>query len=109
MQHAKFKSSSDTDACVRTLASFAVAVLAMVGIGGTVYKLAAPGGWLAQLLGQGFSGGPGVALALAVIGLSFWLIYGWASLSGRNGLSGLPVYVCAGAGVLYALQMVAAR
>jgi len=109
MPHAKLKSLSDTGACFRALASFAIALLVMIGIGGTVYRMAAPGGWLAQLFGRSFSGGLGVTLAFAVIGLSFWLIYGWASLSGRGRYSGLPVYLCAGAGALYALQMVMSR
>lgn len=109
MEHAKLKSLSDTGACFRALASFAIAILVMVGIGGTVYRMAAPGGWLAKLFGHSFSGELGVTLAFAVIGLSFWLIYGWASLSGRSRYSGLPVYLCAGAGVLYTLQTLLGR
>jgi hypothetical protein len=110
MNHpARLKMDSDTSGFFRALAGFAIAVLVMVGIGGTVYKLVAPGGWLAQLFGRSVAGGFGAILAFLVIGLCFWLTRGWVSISSRNRLSELPVYVFAGTGAIYALQMLMAR
>lgn len=106
MEHAKFTSLSDNSIFLRALAGLAMAVLVGVGVGGTAYRLAAPGGWLAQLFGRSLPGGLGAMLAFLAIGLCFWLMRGWLLRSGPNRYSELPVYLCAGAGVLYALQMV---
>jgi len=108
MEHAKFTFLSDTSIFFRALAGFAMAVLVGVGVGGTAYRLAAPGGWLSQLFGRSLPGGLGAMLAFVVIGLCFWLMRGWILRSGYNRYSELPVYLCAGAGVLYALQTVMA-
>jgi hypothetical protein len=104
MEHAKFKPLSDTSVFFRALAGFAMAVLIGVGVGGTAYKLAAPGGWLAQVFGRSLPGSLSAMLAFLVVGLCFWLMRGWILRSGGDRYSELPVYVCAGAGVLYALQ-----
>lgn len=106
MEHAKLTSLSDNSIFFRALAGFAMAVLVGVGVGGTAYKLAAPGGWLAHLFGGSLPGSLGVMLAFLVIGLCFWLMRGWIVRHGHNRYSELPVYACAGAGALYALQMV---
>lgn len=106
MDDAKFTSLSDTSIFFRALAGFAMAVLVGVGVGGTAYRLATPGGWLAQLFGRSLPGSVGAMLAFLVIGLCFWLMRGWILRSDSDRYSELPVYVCAGAGVLYALQTV---
>jgi hypothetical protein len=106
MNHpAKLKPISDTSVFFQALAGFAIAVLVMLGIGGTVYKLVTPGGWLAQLFGRGMAGGLGAILAFGVIGLCFWLSRGWFSVSSRNRYSEFPVYLFAGTGVIYAVQI----
>ena len=106
MDDANNTSLSDNSLFFLALASFAVAVLVGVGVGGTAYRLASPGGWLSQLFGRSLPGSLGAMLAFLVIGLCFWLMRGWILRSGDDRVSELPVYVCAGAGVLYALQTV---
>jgi hypothetical protein len=106
MEQTHFKPLSDTSVFFRALAGFAMAVLVGVGVGGTAYKLAAPGGWLAHLLGHSLPGSLGAIVAFLVIGLCFWLMRGWILRSSREWYSELPVYVCAGAGFLYSLQTV---
>jgi protein-S-isoprenylcysteine O-methyltransferase Ste14 len=106
MDDAKTTSLSDNSLFFRTLASIAVAVLVGVGVGGTAYRLATPGGWLSQLFGRSLPGSLGVLLAFLVIALCFWLVRGWMLRSGPDWHGELPVYLCAGAGVLYALQLV---
>jgi hypothetical protein len=106
MEHAKFDGLSDTSVFFRALAGFAVAILVGVGVGGTAYKLAAPGGWLAHLFGRSLPGSLGAMLAFMVIGVCFWLMRGWILRSSRARFAELPIYLCAGAGVLYALQTV---
>ncbi len=101
----RLKHASGTSIFFNSLMGFAVAVLVMLGIGGTVYKLVAPGGWLAQLFGRSMAGGFGAILAFMVIGLCFWLTRGWISVSSRNRYSEIPVYVFAATGLVYAVQL----
>ena len=65
----RLKHASDTSIFFNSLVGFAVAVLVMLGIGGTVYKLVAPGGWLAQLFGRSIAGGLGAILAFLLLSL----------------------------------------
>ena len=104
MERVTFTPPSDASIIFRALASFAVAALVGLGIGGTAYKLAAPDGWLAQLFGHSLPGSVCAMLAFLVIGICPWLMLAWMALSGRDRYSELPVYLCAGAGGLYALQ-----
>ena len=107
--HATVKPISDTSVFLRSIVGFAIAAMVVVGIGGTVYKLLAPGGWLAQLFGRSVAGGLGAVLAFLVIGLCFWLSRGWFSASSRNRYAELPVYLFAGMGLIYSVQMLMAR
>ena len=104
MERVTFTLPSDTGVFFRALASFAVAVLVGLGIGGTAYKLAAPDGWLARLFGHSLPGSVCAMLAFLVIGICPRLMLAWMALSGRDRYSELPVYLCAGAGGVYALQ-----
>jgi len=108
MERAKFEHLSDASVSVRALAAFAMAVLVGLGVGGTAYRLAIPGGWLAQLLGRSLPGSLAAILAFLVIAFCFWLMREWILRSGRDRYADLLAYLCAGAGVLYALQTVMA-
>lgn len=103
--HAKFKPTSDAGAFLQALLGFAIAALVMIGVGGTIYHLVAPGGWLAQLFGRSIAGGLAAMLAFLVIGVSAWLMRAWISITSRNRYSELFVYVFAVAGLVYVLQM----
>ena len=104
MERVTFAPPSDTGIFVRTLAGFVVAVLVGLGVGGTAYKLAAPDGWIAQLFGHSLPGSVCAMLAFLVIGICPWLMLARMALSGRDKYSELPVYLCAGAGGVYALH-----
>jgi hypothetical protein len=105
MNQAKLKHVSDTSAFFQALAGFVVAALVMIGVGGSVYHLVAPGGWLAQLFGRSLAGGMAALLAFLVIGLCAWLARASFSVSSRNRHSELFVYVFAFAGAIYVLQI----
>jgi hypothetical protein len=101
----RLKHNSEFVVFFQALAGFVIAALVMVGVGGTVYKMIAPGGWFAQIFGRSLAGGMAALLALAMIGLSIWLTRAWVSVTSRNRYSALFVYLFAGAGLLYAVQM----
>ena len=106
MNHpAKLKQASDTSIFFQSLTGLAVAALVMLGVGGTIYKLVAPDGWIAHLFGRSLAGGMAALFALLMIGASYWLTRSWISVTSRNLYSELFVYVFAGAGLIYAVQM----
>ena len=104
-QHGKLKPLSDTSTFFHAIAGMAIAVLVMVGVAGTVYKLVAPGGWFAQLFERSLAGGMGAILALLVIGLCAFLTQAWVSVTNRNRYSALFVYLFAAAGALYSVEL----
>lgn len=104
MHNAKLKQVSDTSVFFQSIAGFAIAVLVMLGAGGTVYNLVAPEGWLARIFGRSLSGGLAAILALLIIGLCGWLTRHWISVGSRNRHSELFVYAFAAVGTLYAFQ-----
>jgi hypothetical protein len=109
MSNAKIKQISDTSAFFRSLAGFAIAALVMLGAGGTIYHLVAPGGWLAHLFGRSLAGGLAATLAFLLIGVCAWLLRAWTSITQRNHYSELFVYVFAGTGAIYAVQILMAK
>ncbi len=105
VQEGKLKHVSDTSAFFQAIAGFAIALLVMVGVAGTVYNLVAPGGWVGQLFGRSLAGGMAAILALMVIGLCAFLTQTWVSVTNRNRFSEVFVYLFAAAGVLYSVEL----
>ena len=56
----------------QVLLGFAISVLVMVGIAGSIYKLVAPEGWVVQAFGQSFSLGASLLAALLGAGAVVW-------------------------------------
>ncbi|HLX81333.1 MAG TPA: hypothetical protein VKS43_12195 [Burkholderiales bacterium] len=105
MEHVRVKQISDTSAFFQAIVGFAVAVLVMLGVGGTVYHLVASDGWLAQLFGRSLASGMASVLALLIIGLCAWLARNWISVGARNRHADLFVYGFAAAGAFYAIEI----
>lgn len=84
---------------------FVVVTLVLFGIGGTIYKVIAPDGWIAQLFGRSLSAGVATVGSLAVIFALAWFSRGWSSPSGRNRVSEVLVWGAAAAGLLYVAQL----
>jgi len=105
MEHVRVKHVSDTSAFFQAIVGFAVAALVMLGVGGTVYHLVAPGGWLALIFGRSLAGGLAAVLAFLIIGLCAWLARSWISVGARNRHSDLFVYGFVVAGVFYAIEI----
>ncbi|OFZ86612.1 MAG: hypothetical protein A2W21_08560 [Betaproteobacteria bacterium RBG_16_66_20] len=104
MEQVRTKPLSDSGIFFRAIAGFAIAALVMLGVGGTVYRLVAPDGWLAPIFGRSLAGGMAAVLALLIIALCAWLTRGWVSIGARNRHSELFVYGFAATGALYAVQ-----
>src|SRR5260221_11296042 len=104
MEHIRHGHASDTSAFLQAIAGFVVAALVMLGIGGTVYYLVVPGGWLAQVFGRSLAGGMAAILALLIIGLCVQLTHKLIPVASRNRYSERFVYGFASAGATYAFQ-----
>ena len=90
---------------IQTIVGFVVLAILMIGVGGTIYRMIAPDGWLVQIFGASFSAGTAALLSLvALVGLS-WFSREWVSTYQKNRLADVLIYVFAGAGVVYLAQM----
>ena len=84
-------------------ATFGLVIVALVltGIGGTIYKVISPEGWVAQAFGRSASAGAAALGSLMMIAALAWFSRGWSSPSYRNRFSDLLVYGFAAAGFAY--------
>ena len=104
MEHVGHKPASDTSAFFQAIAGFAVAALVMLGVGGTVYNLVAPGGWLAQVFGRSMAGGLAAILALLIVSVCVQLTNRMLPAGTRNRYSELFAYGFAATGAIYAFE-----
>jgi hypothetical protein len=85
---------------------FVVLSLVLMGIGGTIYKVISPEGWVVQVFGRSLSAGAAALGSLIMIAARAWFSRGWhASASQRHRFSDLLVYSFAGAGMLYLVKL----
>ena len=100
----RFSMREESQALTQALVAFCVVMLIMIGIAGTVYRVIAPDGWLADAFNRGFVSG---LLSLTAIGLLFgllWLKRGNTLFAKRSRVAEIIVMGFAGAGALYLLQ-----
>ena len=83
----------------------AVVGLVLVGIGGTIYKVISPDGWVAQAFGRSLSAGVAALGSLLMIAGLAWFSRGWAAPGPRNRFPELLVVTFAAAGLLYIAQL----
>ena len=92
----------ETVSAVQTGAGFLTTVLVMTGIGGTIYKVIAPGGWIAQAFGQSVKAGFSVLVGVAALLAFFYFSRTWTpSQKHRNFTANAVVTVFAAAGFVY--------
>jgi len=84
---------------------FALLALLLLGVGGTIYKLISPEGWLAQLMGGGLGYGGAIMLALTAGMVVAWVTQDRISVTRRNLLADWWVYLFAGCGLLYLVEI----
>jgi hypothetical protein len=84
---------------------FAIVAFVMLGIGGTIYKVISPDGWVAQAFGRSLSAGTAAVGSISLILVLAWFSRGWRSPRARNRFSELFVYTFAAAGLVYFAQL----
>ena len=84
---------------------FVILALVLLGIGGTIYKIISPEGWVAQAFGRSLSAGAASLGSLLLIGGLAWFSRGLTSPRTRNRYADLLVYTFAGAGFFYLAQL----
>ncbi|MGH7248757.1 MAG: hypothetical protein ACREH9_11680 [Pseudomonadota bacterium] len=90
---------------IQTLVGFVVLALIMTGVGGTVFRIIAPEGWLVQWFGTGVTAATATVVSLLVIAMLSWFTREWISAYRKNRLADVLIYVFAGAGVVYLAQI----
>jgi hypothetical protein len=90
---------------IQTLIGFAILAFLMIGVGGTIYRIISPDGWLVQLFGAGFTAGSATVLSFVAIAVLGWFAREWISAYQKNRLADVLIYVFSGAGVVYLAQM----
>ena len=87
-----------------TLWSCVVLTLVLGGIGGTIYLVIAPDGWIATAFGRSLSAGAAALGSMALVGALAWFSRSWGDPSRGLGAQFL-VYGFATAGILYLVQL----
>jgi hypothetical protein len=82
----------------------AVLGLVLAGIGGTIYKVISPEGWLAQAFGRSLSAGAAALGSIALITFLAWFSRSWGDPRNRTRASDFVVYGFAVAGFVYLVQ-----
>src|SRR5262245_57716936 len=79
--------------------------LVLVGIGGTIYKVISPEGWVTQAFGRSLAAGvAALGSLLMIVGLA-WFSRGGQAAPSRHKFPELLVYTFAAAGLLYLAQL----
>jgi hypothetical protein len=97
--------NSDSVAALRSIAEFAVVLLVVLGVGGTVYRLAGPNGWLSEIFSRSVAGGVAAIFSILIVGFSAWVLRGWIPKRHRHQYPEVANYVFAGLGLFYAYEL----
>ena len=105
MQPSPFKLKQELYGVGQVAVGFVVVALVLMGIGGTIYKVISPDGWIALAFGRSFSAGAAALGSLLLIAALAWFSRNWTSPRNRNRFSELLVYTFAAAGIVYLAQL----
>jgi hypothetical protein len=89
----------------QVLVGLGIVLLVTLGIGGTIYKVISPDGWIAAAFGRSLSAGAAALGSLMLVAGLAWFSRGWTSPRTRNRFSDLLVYTFATAGIVYLAQL----
>ena len=83
---------------------FVILALVLLGIGGTIYKIISPDGWVAQAFGRSLSAGAAALGSLIMVVALGWFSRG-SSPRRRTQFADVAIYGFAAAGLLYVVQL----
>jgi hypothetical protein len=96
----------EASAWVQAAIGFLILALVLFGIGGTIYKVISPEGWVAQAFGRSLSAGAVALGSLVMVVALAWFSRGWNSPRRQTQFADLAVYgFAAAAGLVYAVQL----
>src|SRR5262245_58512379 len=105
MHQVKHESKHEVYSAAQVIVGLAVVALVLVGIGGTIYKVISPEGWISQAFGRSLSAGAAALGSLLLIAGLAWFSRGWASPRTRNRHADLMIYTFAAAGMFYLAKL----
>src|SRR5688572_26481942 len=89
-------------ALVQGCLGFVILALVIFGIGGTIYKIISPEGWVVLAFGRSLSAGVAALGSLMMVVALAWFSRGWPNTtSRRTQFADIAVYGFAAAGLLY--------
>ena len=100
----RFSLREESVALAQALVAFTVVMLIMVGIAGTVYRMIAPDGWIADAFSRGTVNGLVGLCAIALLCSLLWLKRGATAFAKRSNATEAVVLGFAGVGALFLLQ-----
>jgi len=103
MNLSEVKLKQEVSSVAQAAFGFALAALVITGIGGTIYKVISPDGWVSQAFGKSLSAGVATLGSLMLIVGLAWFSRG--SPRYRSTLSDMLVYGFAVAGLLYLVRL----
>ena len=108
LQVSGFKMTSNTARLKQELYSMGhafagciVVSFVLAGIGGTIYKLISPDGWIFHAFGRNLSAGAAALGSAVLVTALVWFSRHWGDRSGRNWIFDLVVYSFAFVGFVY--------
>jgi hypothetical protein len=105
MNTVKNSAKPELTAAAQVVVGLVIVALVTLGIGGTIYKVISPEGWIASAFGRSLSAGAAALGSLMLIAGLAWFSRGWTSPRTRNRFSDLLVYTFAAAGIVYLGQL----
>jgi hypothetical protein len=89
----------------QTFWSCVLLTMVLAGIGGTIYKVISPDGWIAQAFGRSLSAGAAALGSMALVGGLAWFSRTWGDPTNRTLLWHFLIWSFAAAGILYLAQL----
>lgn len=92
-------------AVAQAFRGFVILALVLFGIGGTIYKVISPEGWVVQAFGKSLSAGAIALGSLLMVVMLAWFSRGWSSPRQRTQFADIAVYGFAAAGLVYVVRL----
>jgi hypothetical protein len=105
MQTHGIKLRQEIFALLQAGVGFVMVALVVTGIGGTIYKVISPEGWVATAFGRSVSAGAAALGSITVIAALAWFSRSWGDRTNRTLLTDFLIFGFAAAGILYLVQL----